>query len=184
MQHAPPPPPPAPGWHSLAWLWAGLSGAVGLGLLACALASPAWDGTTRAAAGAAGSGLFISALVVWQLLKAAQHTHAATAQAHEAAHTANAQLRATLDILPDGLALFDADDRLVLCNTRYREVAPGATMDPKNGTLFEDVLRHAAESGQIIDALSDIPQWLADRMARHRAPGPPELQHLAGDRWM
>ena len=184
MQHAPPPPPPAPGWHSLAWLWAGLSGAVGLGLLACALASPAWDGTTRAAAGAAGSGLFISALVVWQLLKAAQHAHAATAQAHEAAHTANAQLRATLDILPDGLALFDADDRLVLCNTRYREVAPGATMDPKNGTLFEDVLRHAAESGQIIDALSDIPQWLSDRMARHRAPGPPELQHLAGDRWM
>ena len=71
---------------------------------------------------------------------------------------ATSQLRATLDILPDGLAIFDADDRLVLCNTRYKEVVPGTTMEPKDGALFEDVLRSAAQSGQIVDALADTPQ--------------------------
>ena len=83
---------------------------------------------------------------------------AAIAQADERTRSAQAQLRATLDILPDGLAIFDADDRLVLCNTRYKEVVPGTTMEPKDGALFEDVLRSAAQSGQIVDALADTPQ--------------------------
>ena len=149
-----------------------------------AMAHPAWGAGERGAVGVAGLALTGCAVLVWRMYRAAQQMRATVAQAHEAARSAHAQLHATLDILPDGLAIFDADDRLVLCNTRYKEVAPGTAMQPPQGALFEDVLRHAAHSGQIIDAEADAPQWLTHRMARHRAPGQPELQALTGDRWM
>ena len=54
--------------------------------------------------------------------------HATARAAQDTAQLATNQLCATLDILPDGLAIYDADDRLVLCNPRYREVSPGTTM--------------------------------------------------------
>ena len=184
MDQPRPPLPPASGWHTLALLWAGWCGGGGLALLVWAVAYPGLDATARVASGAAGVALVVCALLVWQLHRASGRMRAAIAQADERTRSAQAQLRATLDILPDGLAIFDADDRLVLCNTRYKEVVPGTTMEPKDGALFEDVLRSAAQSGQIVDALADTPQWLADRMARHRAPGPPEVQQLTGDRWM
>jgi diguanylate cyclase (GGDEF)-like protein len=176
--------PPSSGLHPLALLWAGSCGAGGLALLAWALANPGLGSSVRGALGAAGLALMGCAVLVWRLLNTARQMRAAVTQANEAGRNAHAQLRATLDILPDGLAIFDAEDRLVLCNTRYKEVAPGAAMQPEPGALFEDVLRNAAHSGLIIDALADTPKWVADRMARHRAPGQPELQELTGDRWM
>src|SRR3990167_7720161 len=90
---------------------------------------------------AAGLALWAMAGLHWQLARRAQRCQVAAEAAQQAALQASAQLSATLDILPDGLAIYDADDRLVLCNTRYREVAPGITMAVDYGTRFEDVLR-------------------------------------------
>ena len=91
---------------------------------------------------------------------------------------------ATLDILPEGLAIYDTHDRLVLCNARYREIAPGVTMVLDYGTPFEDVLRRIAGSGEIMDAQQDTEAWLAARLARHRSPSGDAVQEVRGDRWM
>ena len=42
-------------------------------------------------------------------------------RAEKAARTAREQLLGAVETLPDGFVLYDRDDRLVLCNSRYRE---------------------------------------------------------------
>ncbi|MCO5354265.1 sensor domain-containing diguanylate cyclase [Acidovorax kalamii] len=177
-------PPTLPRGHLLALLVAGVCGAGGLALLTWALASRSMDLATRIASTAAGAGLVASALLSWWLVRQVMALRTMASEAQAAAQRASTQLSATLDILPDGLAIYDADDRLVLCNAQYREVNTGTSMAVEYGTLFEDVLRRAARSGHIVDARPDVDTWLAHRMARHRAPGLPEVQEVEGDRWM
>ena len=171
----------------LALLAAGVccvGGAGGLVLLGWALASPALDVAARTALAAAGLALAAMALLYWWLARQASTLRADAKAAHQAAQQAHTQPSATLDILPDGLAIYDADDRLVLCNARYRAVAPGITLPLAYGTRFEDVLRSIAATGEIEDATDDIETWLAGRLARHRSPAGPAVQQVRGDRWM
>ncbi|MFY3385601.1 PAS-domain containing protein [Paracidovorax sp. MALMAid1276] len=152
-------------------------GAAGLGLVVAALAGHPAVGTARALLGGAGAALlWMACLYLRQTLR--------LRRARDSAERARSQLLATLEILPDGLAIYDAQDRLVLCNARYREVVPGTTVPMEYGIQFEEVLRRAAESGEILDAQDDIPGWLAGRMARHRSPAAPEVQAVQGGRWM
>ncbi|MDP3230437.1 MAG: PAS-domain containing protein [Acidovorax sp.] len=170
--------------HALALPVVALCGAGGLGLLAWALFSQALDPTVRAALAVAGLGLAGMAVLWWRLSQHAAALRTAASAAQQEAQRATTQLAATLNILPDGLAIYDAEDRLVLCNAQYREVMPGTTMPVEYGTRFEDVLRRAADSGEITAALQDPEAWLSGRMARHRSPAEPEVQGLRDDRWM
>ncbi|PJI96720.1 diguanylate cyclase (GGDEF)-like protein [Acidovorax sp. 69] len=176
--------PTPPRGHLLALLVVWLCGAGGLVLLTWTLARESMDGVTRATSAAAGLGLVVSAILYWRLTQQAQKLETAAREAQDAAQRASTQLSATLDILPDGLAIYDANDCLVLCNTRYLEVSTGTSMSVQYGTRFEDVLRRAARSGHIVAARPDTETWLAHRMARHRSPGKPEVQEIDGDRWM
>lgn len=170
--------------HPLARPVVALCGAGGLGLLVWALASQALPLVARTALAAAGLGLVVMGLLWRRLSQHAVALGAAASAAQQEAQRATTQLSTTLNILPDGLAIYDAEDRLVLCNAQYREVVSGTTMPVEYGTRFEDVLRRAAESGEITAALQDTEAWLAGRMARHRSPAGPEVQELRGDRWM
>ena len=169
---------------TLALLGVGVGAAGALGLALWALAGPDLEGGVRAGLSAAGLVLGVLAALHWRLLQRTRRLQAAAQAAQQAAAHAQANLSATLDILPDGLAVYDADDRLELCNARYREVAPGITLPLEYGTPFEDVLRRIATTGEIIDAEQGIDAWLASRMARHRAPSGPQVQQVRGDRWM
>ncbi|MFN4121101.1 PAS-domain containing protein [Acidovorax sp.] len=154
-----------------------LCGGAGLALGTTAVLDAAPGGMARVVMGGAGAALLLMACLY---LRQVQRL----ARARDAAERARGQLLATLDILPDGLAIYDAQDRLVLCNARYREVVPGTTVPMEYGIAFEEVLRRAADSGEILDAQDDIPAWLASRMARHRSPDAPEVQAVRGGRWM
>ncbi len=90
-----------------------------------------------------------------------------------------------IESINEGFALYDADDRLVLCNSRYEELLYPATNVPMTpGTPFETVIRRAAELGLIQEAEGRIDAWVAERMARHRNPVASETQHRNGDRWI
>ena len=85
----------------------------------------------------------------------------------------------------EGFVFFDSDDRLVLCNTRYRELLyPEATFAIEPGMAFEEIIRAAAESGYVADAEHGIEEWVAARMAIHRNPGEPWLQQRTDGRWV
>ncbi len=101
-----------------------------------------------------------------------------------AAEQATQRLQDAIDALPEAFALFDADDRLVACNARYRQIF-GAT-DPfiRPGISFEEVLRHGVAAGQYPQAEGRAEAWIAERLAAHRTPSGPVLQELAGKRWV
>ncbi|MGH7185485.1 MAG: PAS-domain containing protein, partial [Pseudomonadota bacterium] len=55
-----------------------------------------------------------------------------------------------IESISEGFALYDADDRLVLCNSRYREILyPGLADTVVPGTPFETIIRRAAQLGLV-----------------------------------
>ena len=81
--------------------------------------------------------------------------------------------------------MYGPDDRLVLCNTRYREeLYPDISDLAKTGTPFEEIIRSAAERGLVRIADGDIETWVSQRLAKHRDPGESHLQQQSDARWI
>jgi len=90
-----------------------------------------------------------------------------------------------IESISEGFALYDKDDRLVLSNSRYRELMhPGTEDISRPGTLFADVIRAAAERGLVSEAQGRIEEWVAQRLAQHRDPTGPHVQRRDKDRWI
>jgi adenylate cyclase len=100
---------------------------------------------------------------------------------------ANARQRLidAIESINEGFALYDSEDRLVLCNSRYQELLYPETDVPMTpGTPFETVIRRAAELGLIQEAKGRVDAWVAERLARHKNPVAAEAQRRDGDRWI
>ncbi|MDX1429781.1 MAG: PAS-domain containing protein, partial [Rhodothermales bacterium] len=90
-----------------------------------------------------------------------------------------------IESMSEGLSLYDADDRLVVCNTRYRQILyPGRHDLVTPGSSYETILREAAEAGLIADAEENAEGWIEERLARHRNPGAPHVQQRSDGRWV
>ena len=58
-----------------------------------------------------------------------------------------------IESISEGFAFYDAEDRLQLCNTRYRELLyAGSDVEIETGTPFEAIIRRAVERGLILEA--------------------------------
>ena len=117
---------------------------------------------------------------VSELIEKERALDAARAQAQQERE----RLEDALEALPDGFALFDADDRLVVCNQRYREIYERSAPAMRVGTRFEDILRYGLARGQYPAAEGQVSAWLEERLYRHRHADQPILQELPGNRWM
>jgi adenylate cyclase len=74
-----------------------------------------------------------------------------------------------IESISEGFALYDAGDRLVLCNSRYREILfPGIADVIVPGVQFETIVRQAAHSGMVEEAKGREEAWIAERLAAHR----------------
>jgi signal transduction histidine kinase len=90
-----------------------------------------------------------------------------------------------IESISEGFALYDAEDRLVLCNSRYREILyPGMDNAVVSGTRFEVIIRAAAESGLIQDAIGREGEWIAERLEAHRNPTGTLIQYRSHRRWI
>ena len=95
------------------------------------------------------------------------------------------RLAEAIESISEGFAYYDAEDRLVLCNSRYREMLHSgdeATIRP--GMSFESIIRRSAERGNVLDAEGRIDEWVAQRLNQHRDPGPPQIQRRANGQWV
>ncbi|CAO3362278.1 response regulator [Azospirillum melinis] len=91
-----------------------------------------------------------------------------------------------IEAVPEGLAYFDADDRLILCNERYREAHPLTAPLMVPGRPFEDILRAAVANGEFAgnpDGPNDE-TWIQAELAQHRNPGTPFERELPDGRWI
>jgi PAS domain S-box-containing protein len=92
-------------------------------------------------------------------------------RAKEGAAAASRRLRDAIENISEGFAIYDAEERLVMCNQRYREMFPGSADVIKPGTRFEDIVRHIARSGGIdaVRGVGDPARWAFDRLEHLRA---------------
>jgi PAS domain S-box-containing protein len=96
---------------------------------------------------------------------------------------AEAHLRDAIENFPGAFALFDADDRLVLENSRYRKMFEAMDDLVVPGTPFATLARASVDRGIVIpDGTPD--QYVARRLDQRRAPGLPVEQQLSDGRWV
>jgi diguanylate cyclase (GGDEF)-like protein len=112
----------------------------------------------------------------------------AVAKAEKAAKEARAAHSTLLDafeVVPEGLVLFDAEDRYVLWNRRYADLYSKEThRTPKRGMRFEDMVRSGLRGEQYPEARGREEEWLEARLARHRQPESSHEQRHADGRWV
>ena len=83
---------------------------------------------------------------------------------------ARQQLIDGIEGLSDGLALYDAEDRLVVCNSGYQKLFGLHPDLLKPGTPFGDILRAHVSAGRVVAAIGREEEWIAERLAQHRDP--------------
>jgi PAS domain S-box-containing protein len=91
-------------------------------------------------------------------------------EAEERAKLVHARFGSAIESLQDALAIFDADDRLVMCNQAYRAMVGGSEGIVRAGATFEEILRFNLEYGFLRD-VADKESFLRQRVAQHRTTG-------------
>jgi len=94
------------------------------------------------------------------------------------------RLTDAIESISEGFSLYDANDRLVVCNSNYGELLWHGLAAPAPGTPYETIIRTAAERGLIEDAKGRIDEWVAERWKKHRNPGAPHVQRRSDGRWI
>jgi signal transduction histidine kinase/DNA-binding response OmpR family regulator len=103
--------------------------------------------------------------------------------ARDEATAARRRLTDALESISEGFFLYDSDDRMVLCNSRYRELFPGMADVYRPGLEFEQMIRTVVERGIVVEAMQRPQEWIARRLAQHRNPSGRLLLQSDG-RWI
>jgi signal transduction histidine kinase/DNA-binding response OmpR family regulator/HPt (histidine-containing phosphotransfer) domain-containing protein len=91
-------------------------------------------------------------------------------------------LRASINSLDEAFVLFDSQDRLVLCNQRYKDLYALSAEVMLPGNTFEQIIRFGAERGEYTAALGRVDEWVTERMRIHRAANTDLIQELENGR--
>lgn len=100
------------------------------------------------------------------------------------AREAEERLADAIEALPDGFVLYDKNDRLVLCNSKYREIYETSAKYIVEGQTFEEIIRAGAAAGQYSQAKDDLEAWVAERLEQHQNPSGIVEQRLDSGRWL
>ena len=104
----------------------------------------------------------------------------ATAQAARA----EATLIDAIESISAGFALFDSNDRLVICNNLYRVSNPGMSEIAVAGATFEEIVRNIAAAGLYDGEIAKDEAYIEKRLALHRNTPSDHEQLLTDGRWL
>ncbi len=90
-------------------------------------------------------------LLVYFLLRLPNSLRRAIAEATSALERSESQFRDAIEALPDGFVIFDASDRLVVCNERFRDLYRPCRPRLQQGRRFAEVFRYGAQNGLLRD---------------------------------
>ncbi len=92
-------------------------------------------------------------------------------------------LEDAIESLSEGFALWDEDDRLVMCNQTYRDVNERCADILQPGVKWLDFVRTGAERGQYADAVGRVDEWLAQSIEDRRALRTNHEYEITDGRW-
>jgi PAS domain S-box-containing protein len=124
------------------------------------------------------SGLVITVTDITPL----KHAEAQQRRLRQDTSQARQQMRDAIEAISEGFVLYDADDRLVMFNRRYRDEFSFAPEALVPGVSYTEILRRGAADDSVPQGY-DIDSWVAERVAAHRTPPPPYLVERSDDRW-
>ena len=97
---------------------------------------------------------------------------------------ARQRLLEAIETISEGFALYDDQDRLILCNSHYHKLMRHDAGSPVEiGDKFESIVRRAIGNGLIPAAQEDPEKWIRERVAKHRDPGEPVVFERSDGTW-
>ena len=103
-------------------------------------------------------------------------------QAQDDAMKNSALLIGSIEAIDEAFVLYDPQDRLVICNDKYRSTYAEVAHLMVRGARFEDIIRQGAEQGQYVAAIGRVDEWVAERVAAHQRGDTSLVQKLANGR--
>jgi len=98
--------------------------------------------------------------------------------------TAEARMAQAIDTISEGLVLYDAADRLVLCNRQYLDMQAPISDLLSPGTTLETILQSMVARQAYLETTLSPEAWLQEQLAQYRAPHGLFEQQLASGRWV
>lgn len=105
-------------------------------------------------------------------------------EAENDAKAARSRLIDAISAMDEAFVYYDADDRLVMCNERYREYYPECADLIVPGARFEDIIREGAKRGAFIEALDDPESWVKKRLDEHQRADQVIEQSRTDGKWI
>jgi PAS domain S-box-containing protein len=93
------------------------------------------------------------------------------------------RLSEAIEAMSDGFILLDPEDRIMLVNSKYREIYQQSAHLLTPGAEFGAFLRHHAEIGEIVEARGRVEAFLKFRL-NEMQPGEVVESRLTGGRWL
>ncbi|WP_411035852.1 PAS domain S-box protein [Shinella sp. BYT-45] len=98
------------------------------------------------------------------------------------------RVSAALDTMPEGFAVFDREERLVIFNRMYKERCGSARENVRVGATLESILRASVRAGIYTGIREGTPEaeaFVQARLEEHRTPGAGgTVLAYDGDRWL
>ncbi|CAN5368744.1 hybrid sensor histidine kinase/response regulator [soil metagenome] len=111
-------------------------------------------------------------------------SNAALGIAKESADDAQLRLRDAIESINEGFAIFDADDRLVLCNQTYLGIWPKIADRILPGMTFSEITAMIGKDGTTLGAMVAPDRWVSERMAQRMIADGGHVHALADGRWI
>ncbi|SLN36759.1 Sensor protein DivL [Roseivivax jejudonensis] len=112
-------------------------------------------------------------------------SNAQLAQATNEAEAARRNLADAIGTLSEGFALFDPDERMVMCNARFCRDFRDAALDLSPGLAFTEYVRQISRSRALaLPPGTDPETWAQERLQRHRDRHVMFNVELTGNRWL
>jgi signal transduction histidine kinase/ActR/RegA family two-component response regulator len=95
-------------------------------------------------------------------------------------------LESSIEAMSDGFVMWDEQDRLIVCNQRYRDFYRASAPAIRPGATMTEIMRYGAEHGQYPEAGPDKQAFVAEAMAHYRQPwnAAPVERLLPDGRWI
>ena len=97
---------------------------------------------------------------------------------------AEERLAVAIESLSDGFVLYDKDDRLVICNQKYRNIYRESAAAMVPGATFRDIIKYGLDNNQYVTGQLTKEEWLEERMREHRECNAVAEQRLSDGRWL
>lgn len=98
--------------------------------------------------------------------------------------TARQRLHEAIGSLSQGFALFDRNEKLLICNARYREIMLGSSSaDTYEGMPLQEIVETAAKSGRFDGANTDPAAWADEQIQRIRSCADTYNEQFDQDHW-